>query len=75
MVRFEKDKLIIEVDCAHLKPEEELVSLQEDLLVVLRSQDKDFFVTNKYTVDHLLDFLTELLPSSDQFKTENNLQA
>ncbi len=75
MVRFEKNKLIIEIDCSLTKPEEELISIYQDLLLVLRSQHVDYLSSNKYAMDHMLDFLTEMLISSEQVKINGNKQS
>lgn len=73
MVRFEKDKLIIEMNCMHIEPESELHSLCSDILFILRSQNEDFYTGNKAISDHLLDFVMEIMPAANQIKNTNKL--
>ncbi|MCI7705732.1 MAG: hypothetical protein SPF43_07305 [Bacteroidales bacterium] len=68
MIRFEKKKLIIEVDCGILDPEEELVSLYNDFILLLKSQHDDYFLANKNATEHILEFLAEMIVSPEQIK-------
>ena len=68
MTRFEKNKLIIEVDCSFIEPEEELISLHNDFLLLLRSQHKDYFLSNKNATEHILGFFAEMIVSPEYIK-------
>lgn len=70
MVRFEKDKLIIVLDCSNIDPREELVSIYQDFLAIVAAQDKDYTLCNKYAMDHMLRFLSEIMPQAEQIKTK-----
>lgn len=75
MVRLEKDKLLIELSCYHIEPESELISLYQDIVLILRSQDKDLIQSNKYAMDHLLGFLSEIMLQPKQLSTKQKEQS
>ncbi len=59
MVRFEKDKLVIEIVTAF--PEEYVVELQRDLLRLMSAADKDMIDNDNDSVAGVCGFLEELL--------------
>lgn len=59
MVRFEKDKLVIEIVTA--LPEEYVVELQRDLLRLMSAADKDMIDNDNDSVAGVCSFLEELL--------------
>ena len=59
MVRFEKDKLVIEIVTAF--PEEYVVELQRDLLRLMRAADKDMIDNDNDSVAGVCSFLEDLL--------------
>ncbi|WP_370860939.1 hypothetical protein [Parabacteroides faecis] len=75
MVRLEKNKLLIELSCRHIEPESELISLYQDIVLILRSQDKDLIQSNKYAMDHLLGFLSEIMLQPEQLSTKQKEQS
>ena len=59
MVRFEKDKLVIEIVTAF--PEEYVVELQRDLLRLMCAADKDMIDNDNDSVAGVCGFLEDLL--------------
>ena len=59
MVRFEKDKLVIEIVTAF--PEEYVVELQRDLLRLMSAADKDMIDNDNDSVAGVCSFLEDLL--------------
>ena len=59
MVRFEKDKLVIEIVTKY--PEDDLRELQRDLLRLMRAADKDMIDNDNDSVAGVCGFLEELL--------------
>ena len=59
MVRFEKDKLVIEIETAF--PEEYVVELQRDLLRLMCAADKDMIDNDNDSVAGVCSFLEDLL--------------
>ena len=59
MVRFEKDKLVIEIETAF--PEEYVVELQRDLLRLMGAADKDMIDNDNDSVAGVCSFLEDLL--------------
>lgn len=59
MVRFEKDKLVIEIETKF--PEDDLRELQRDLLRLMRAADKDMIDNDNDSVAGVCGFLEELL--------------
>ena len=59
MVRFEKDKLVIEIVTAF--PEEYVVELQRDLLRLMSAADKDMIDNDNDSVAGVCGFLEDLL--------------
>ena len=61
MVRFEKDKLVIEIETKF--PEDDLRELQRDLLRLMSAADKDMIDNDNDCVAGVCSFLEELLPA------------
>ena len=59
MVRFEKDKLVIEIVTAF--PEEYVVELQRDLLRLMSAADKDMIDNDNDSVAGVCSLLEEML--------------
>ena len=62
MVRFEKDKLVIEIETKF--PEDDLRELQRDLLRLMSAADKDMIDNDNDSVAGVCSFLEELLAAS-----------
>jgi hypothetical protein len=71
MVRIEKDKLILELDCRFSDPTKELSLLCRNILIILMHQDKDFVIENRDTVNQLLNFLQAIIPAGNQIINPN----
>lgn len=59
MVRFEKDKLVIEIETKY--PEDDLRELQRDLLRLMRAADKDMIDNDNDSVAGVCSLLEEML--------------
>ena len=59
MVRFEKDKLVIEIVTKY--PEDDLRELQRDLLRLMRAADKDMIDNDNDSVAGVCSLLEEML--------------
>lgn len=59
MVRFEKDKLVIEIETKF--PEDDLRELQRDLLRLMSAADKDMIDNDNDYICGVCSFLEELL--------------
>lgn len=59
MVRFEKDKLVIEIVTKY--PEDDLRELQRDLLRLMSAADKDMIDNDNDSVAGVCSFLEDLL--------------
>lgn len=66
MVRFEKDKLVIEIVTAF--PEEYVVELQRDLLRLMCAADKDMIDNDNDCVAGVCSLLAYLLPDEKQVR-------
>lgn len=55
MVRFEENKLVIEIACAD--PKEELAELQKCLIDILGTQKEDTYANGYFSSMYLLEFL------------------
>ncbi len=60
MVRFEKDKIVIEIETDY--PESDWLNLYEDLLRAIGAANKDLVDSKDDYIYSLCDFLTHLLP-------------
>ena len=68
MVRFEKDKLVIEIVTAF--PEEYVVELQRDLLRLMRAADKDMIDNDNDSVAGVCSLLEEMLAPAGATRCE-----
>lgn len=69
MVRIENNKLILEITGTQ-SPQQELCDIQNALLYVIRCQDTNMVDTDKNAI--LIDFLMEILPTSEQINMIKN---
>lgn len=68
MVRFEKDKLVIEIETKY--PEDDLRELQRDLLRLMRAADKDMIDNDNDSVAGVCSLLEEMLAPAASRGTE-----
>ena len=70
MVRFEKDKLVIEIVTKY--PEDDLRELQRDLLRLMRAADKDMIDNDNDSVAGVCSLLEEMLAPACRLVPETN---
>lgn len=66
MVRFEKRKIVFEIETIGCNPVEEYLDLIDDIINVIETNDREINTSNNF--NSLTYFLKEIMPKSDQLK-------